>query len=183
MKKTMAMTKQIVKMTSLVVGGCLLLSACQGMGAGRAQPYGNAPYGQSDQQRSPYNEFGRRGVYQQPIHLQPEPTPSIPQEDLCRSRLYLGLVGQHEGSVVFSALPGRTRVVKPASDGVNRDDFLSDMEPETPFVEVREYLSGQTLYTPSIRAVRLSDQLGPIEPDRLTVELDADGYIRALNCR
>jgi len=102
---------------------------------------------------------------------------------LCRSKLFLGLVGQHEGGIVFATLPGRTRVVKPAELELNEDDFLQDMRPDPPFVEIREYLSGQTLYTPAIRTVSRIDNLGPIIRDRLTVELDAEGYVRELTCR
>lgn len=123
------------------------------------------------------------GRYQAPAYLQPEPTQRIPGDDLCRSRLYMGLIGQHEGGVVFASLPGRTRVVKPAELEVDRDDFLQDMEPDPPFVEIREYLAGQILYAPAIRAVRLGDALGPIEQDRLTIELDRQGYITQLSCR
>lgn len=123
------------------------------------------------------------GQYQRPIYMQPEPTARFPQDDLCRSRLYLGLVGQHEGGIVFATLPGRTRVVKPADTERNRDDFFADMRPEPPMIEVREYLSGQVLYAPAIRAIRRGDELGPIEQDRLTVELDALGYVTRLSCR
>jgi hypothetical protein len=115
--------------------------------------------------------------------MQPEPTQRMPADDLCRSRLYLGLVGQHEGGVVFSSLPGRTRVVKPAELEYDQGDFLPDMNDQPPHVEIREYLAGQILYAPAIRAVRLGDELGPIERDRLTVELNQYGYITQLSCR
>jgi len=123
------------------------------------------------------------GQYQIPLNQRPEPTRRIPDDDLCRSKLFLGLLGQHEGGVVFATLPGRTRVVKPAEQELNEDDFLQDMRPDPPLVEVREYLSGQTLYTPAIRTVSRIDNLGPILRDRLTVELDAEGYVRELSCR
>lgn len=123
------------------------------------------------------------GQYQRPIYMQPEPTQRFPQDDLCRSRLYLGLVGQHEGGIVFATLPGRTRVVKPADTERNQDDFFADMRPEPPMVEIREYLAGQVLYAPAIRAIRQGDELGPVEQDRLTVELDRLGYVTRLSCR
>lgn len=123
------------------------------------------------------------GQYQIPINQRPAPTRRIPDEDLCRSRLFLGLVGQHEGGIVFATLPGRTRVFKPAELELDQDDFLQDMRPDPPLVEVREYLSGQTLYTPSIRAVTRIDELGPIIRDRLTIELDREGYVREMTCR
>lgn len=123
------------------------------------------------------------GQYQIPANQRPEPTRRIPDDDLCRSKLFLGLIGQHEGGIVFATLPGRTRVVKPAELELNEDDFLQDMRPDPPLVEIREYLSGQTLYTPAIRTISRIDNLGPILRDRLTVELDTDGYVRELSCR
>jgi len=123
------------------------------------------------------------GQYQIPANQRPEPTRRIPDDDVCRSQLFLGLIGQHEGGIVFATLPGRTRVVKPAELELDEDDFLQDMRPDPPLVEVREYLSGQTLYTPAIRTVTRIDNLGPILRDRITIELDADGYVRELSCR
>lgn len=129
------------------------------------------------------NRRAGMGQYQRPAYMQPEPTQRFPQDDLCRSRLYLGLVGQHEGGIVWATLPGRTRVVKPADTERNQDDFFADMRPEPPMVEIREYLAGQVLYAPAIRAVRQGDELGPVEQDRLTVELDKLGYVTRLSCR
>lgn len=129
------------------------------------------------------NPPANMGQYQRPLFQQPEPPERFPREDECRSRLFMGLVGQHEGGIVFAALPGRTRVVKPAETERNQDEFLADMRPDPPFVQIREYLAGQILYAPAIRAVRRGDELGPIERDRLTVELDAFGYVRELTCR
>lgn len=163
----------------MIIAALFLLSACatgrgsfpqQNRGLQNSQPIGPV-------QRS------QLGQYQRPVFLQPEPTQRIPQDDLCRSRLYLGLIGQHEGSIVFSSLPGRTRVVKPAETEEDRDDFLQDLEPDPPFVEIREYLAGQILYAPAIRALRLGNALGPIEQDRLTIELDQFGYVAAMSCR
>jgi len=123
------------------------------------------------------------GQYQIPLNQRPTPTRRIPGEDLCRSRLFLGLIGQHEGGIVFATLPGRTRVFKPAELELDQDDFLQDMRADPPLIEVREYLPGQTLYTPAIRAVTRIDELGPIIRDRLTIELDAEGYVRSMTCR
>ncbi|MBL4854692.1 MAG: hypothetical protein JKY25_10700 [Robiginitomaculum sp.] len=123
------------------------------------------------------------GQYVVPVNQRPEPTRRIPDDDLCRSRLFLGLVGQHEGGIVFAVLPGRTRVVKPAEQELDQDEFLQDTRPNPPFVEVREYLSGQVLHAPAIRAVSRVDELGPIMRDRLTVELNAQGYVNRLTCR
>ncbi len=107
----------------------------------------------------------------------------LPTPDLCRAQMYRGLIGQHEGGIVFASLPGRTRVVKPAETELDQDEFLQDMRPDPPLIEVREYLSGQALYTPAIRAVQRGDDLGPIQQDRLTIELGREGYVRELTCR
>lgn len=150
-----------------VIAVAVLLAGCYTPGAGVPRPRPRPNLGQ----------------YQIPANQRPEPTRRIPDEDLCRARLFLGLVGQHEGGIVFATLPGRTRVVKPAEQELDEDDFLADMRPDPPLLEVREYLSGQTLYTPAIRAVARVDELGPIIRDRLTVELDREGYVRDLTCR
>lgn len=144
-----------------------LLAGCYTPGAGMSRP-------------APRPNLGQ---YQVPLNQRPTPTRRIPDEDLCRSRLFLGLVGQHEGGIVFATLPGRTRVVKPAELELDQDEFLQDMRPDPPLVEVREFLSGQTLYTPAIRAVSRVDDLGPIIRDRLTIELDREGYVREMTCR
>lgn len=149
-----------------IVGGALLTS-CYTPGVGEPRPRPRPNLGQ----------------YQVPLNQSPTPTRRIPDEDLCRSRLFLGLIGQHEGGIVFATLPGRTRVVKPAELELDQDEFLEDMRPDPPLVEVREYLSGQTLYTPAIRAVTRVDELGPIMQDRLTIELDQQGYVRNMTCR
>ena len=86
-----------------------------------------------------YRPLPGQGQYIRPEYLNPLPTPSIPPEDACRSRLYLSLVGRHEGSIFIPGLPGRKRVLKPA--------FLEnfDYEPDDtlyidpPLIEVREF--------------------------------------------
>ncbi len=149
------------------MAGAILLSGCYTPGSGAAR-------------QNPRPDLGQ---YVVPVNQRPEPTRRIPDDDLCRSRLFMGLIGQHEGGIVFASLPGRTRVVKPAEQELDQDDFLQDMRPSPPLVEVREYLSGQVLYAPAIQAVSLVDELGPILRDRLTVELNAQGYVYSLTCR
>ncbi len=153
----------------VVIGfGCVVwLVGCAGMGSGVPNQ----------------NQRANMGQYQRPVFQQPTATQRMPQDDVCRSRLYMGMIGQHEGGIVFASLPGRTRVVKPADTERGQDDFFADMRPDPPFVEIREYLAGQILYAPAIRAVRRGDELGPIERNRLTVELDNQGYVRELSCR
>lgn len=150
----------------LVCLGCaFILPSCLGPGSGAA---GQRP---------------GLGQYQRPAYQQPEPTPFLPPRDLCGARLYQGLIGQHEGGVAFTTLPGRTRVVKPAERQEEVDDFLQDLRAGPPFLEVREYLSGQLLYTPNLQTIGGADGLGPEQQDRLTIELDREGYIQRINCR
>ena len=123
-----------------------------------------------------------QGQYIRPEYLNPLPTPRIPPEDACRSRLYLSLVGRHEGSIFIPGLPGRKRVLKPA--------FLEnfDYEPDDtlyidpPLIEVREFLPDQILYAPSISTVTDRFALGPIQEDRLTIELNLEGYVEEVRC-
>ncbi len=133
----------------------------------------------SAQQRAP---FPGQGQYVYPQYLRPEPTPYIPQSDDCRARLYTGLVGQHIGGVHITAIGGDKRIIKPAELEVDEDDFLMDLRPEPPFLEVTELLAGQPLYAASIRTVPDLNILGPERADRLTIELDAEGYIGAISC-
>ena len=151
----------------LYIGVAALLMGCYTPGAGVARPRPRPNLGQ----------------YQVPLNQRPTPTRRIPDEDLCRSRLFLGLIGQHEGGIVFATLPVRTRVLKPAQQELDQDEFLQDLRPDPPFLQIREYLSGQVLYTPAIRAVTSVDELGPIIRDRLTIELDAEGYVNRMTCR
>ncbi|MEP3654686.1 MAG: hypothetical protein ABJO36_07305 [Litorimonas sp.] len=135
---------------------------------------------------STYPEYQPRpgqGQYVRPANLAPQPTPMIPAVDACQSQLYQGLLGQHEGAIFIAGLPGRKRVIKPArleGFGYNPDDALYD---RPPFVEVRDYLAGQSLYAPSISNMMDRLNLGPVIEDRLTIELDAEGYVQTLDCR
>jgi hypothetical protein len=147
------------------------LSAC--MGAPLGQPVGPYP----DYQPRP-----GQGQYVRPAYLNAVPPPRIPVTDPCRSRLYAGLVGQHEGSIYLAGLPGDKRIVKPAvleGFGYNPTEDFYD---EPPFVEVREYIAGQVVYAPSVRATADRLSLQDDNPQRLTIELDADGYVREIDC-
>ncbi len=123
-----------------------------------------------------------QGQYVRPVYLNALATPRLPPTDLCRSQLYQGLRGQHEGAVHFGAMPGRKRVLKPGQEESFETDFLVDLNPDPPFIEVREYIAGQTLYAPSVRTVIDDRQLGPIDETRLTIELDPGGYITEIRC-
>jgi len=123
-----------------------------------------------------------QGQYVRPEYLNPAPTPRVPPVDACRSQLYVGLVGRHEGAIYIPGLPGRKRVLKPSfleSFDYRQEDTLYE---EPPFTEVRDYLPDQVLYAPSIRTVTDRLQLGPINENRLTIELDREGYVQEVRC-
>lgn len=140
-------------------------------------------YGAPSSTYADYQPRPGQGQYVRPAYLNAQPTPIIPAIDACRSRLYAGLVGQHEGAIFIPGLPGRKRVIKPAqleAFGYNPGD---DFYEEPPFLEVREYLVGQSLYAPAISNMTDRLNLGPQIADRLTIELDAEGYVQQVDCR
>ena len=155
----------------IAILGLLGLSACaptQGVG------YPNYPA---------YVPTPGQGQYVRPEYLNPAPTPMIQPIDACQSYLFRGLVGRHEGAIYIAGLPGRKRILKPAFlEGPDRE-LIQGIDPEPPFVEVREYLPNQVLYAPSIRTVTDRLQLGPIDENRLTIELDREGYVQEVDCR
>jgi len=57
------------------------------------------------------------------------------------------------------------------------------IDPQPPYLEVRDYLPSQVLYAPSIRTVSDRIQLGPDDQNRLTIELDREGYVQEVICR
>lgn len=158
----------MIRLTTLLIAG-LGLSACA-IGAPTTPFEGFQP-------------FPGQGQYVRPAYLNAEPTPRVPDVDACRSQLYAGLIGQHEGAIFIPGLPGRKRVIKPATlegfDYSPEDSFYD----QPPFVEVRDYLPQQSLYAPSISTVTDRIALGPEDGNRLTIELDAEGYVQQLDCR
>lgn len=128
----------------------------------------------------PFQAPRTQGVYIPPEYLRPQPTEPVPSEDRCNARLYVALVGRHEGSIYFPGLPQLKRVIKPAI----LEDFDDDplFVPPPPLLEVREYIAGQSLYAPTIRTVSDRVALGPARDDRLTIKLDRDGFIREVRC-
>jgi len=124
-----------------------------------------------------------QGQYVRPEYLNPTPTPLIQGVDACQSHLYRGLIGRHEGAIYIAGLPGMKRILKPAFfEGPDRERIIG-IDPEPPFLEVRDYLPNQILYAPSIRTVSDRIQLGPINENRLTIELDREGYVQEVDCR
>jgi len=97
-----------------------------------------------------------QGRYVQPEYLRPIPNPTIQPIDLCRAQFYQTLLGQHEGGIYFTGLPGH--------------------------IQVRDYIPGQVLYTPSIRTVASLVEAGPIIEERITIELDDEGYVEEVRC-
>jgi len=133
--------------------------------------------GQPQQVRQP-----GQGQYVYPQRLRPQPMPSLTPADLCGARLYQGLIGQNIGGVHLTVIAGDKRIIRPAEQELSEDDFLPDMRAEPPRLEVREMLAGQPLYTSSVRTGLYPGQLGPEREDRLTFELDAQGYILRAAC-
>lgn len=157
-----------IAILSALFAASATLSACS---------YGS-PYSADAQ----YRPIPGQGQYIRPEYLAPSPTPIIPAIDTCKSRLYAGLVGRHEGAIYIAGLPGRKRVIKPAvleDFGYSRADSFYT---QPPFVQVREYLVGQPLYASSISDLTDRLNLGPEIGDRLTIELDADGYVQEISC-
>jgi len=152
----------------LFIASCAALTACS-YGA----PISNLPN---------YQPFPGQGQYIRPAYLNAEITPRVPPTDVCRSQLFQGLLGQHEGAIFIVGLPGRKRVIKPAQvEGFDygREDFLYE---RPPFVEVREYLANQVLYAPSISTLQDRLNLGPTIADRITIELDDEGVVQEVSC-
>ena len=141
-----------------------------------------APLGQPVGPYPNYQPRPGQGQYVRPAYLNPTPPPRIPVTDPCRSRLYAGLVGQHEGSIYFAGLPGAKRVIKPAT----LDDFgyaeTDSFYTAPPLVEVRDYLPGQQIYVASTRATSDQVSLGPPNPQRLSITLDAQGAVQLIEC-
>ncbi len=161
----------------MILRSLIISSAFIGLSACASGPIG-----------TPYNAYPvqqirpGQGQYVRPAYLNPSPTPRLQPVDACQSQLYQGLLGQHEGAIYIAGLPGWKRVIKPASTEDFEDGFIAGIDPDPPFLEVRDFLPGQSLYAPSIRTVEDRIALGPAEEDRLTVELDEEGYVQALNC-
>ena len=125
-----------------------------------------------------------QGQYVRPAYLEPELPARIPEDDLCQARIYQSLVGQFEGSLYFQAIPGRQRIIKEAVlDELERDDeFLTDLNTPPPFVEVREFISGQPVYAANIRTTPAVLALEPAIEDRLTIVINVDGIVEEVSC-
>ena len=152
----------------LFIASCAALTACS-YGA----PISNLPN---------YQPFPGQGQYVRPAYLNAEITPRVPPTDVCRSQLYQGLLGRHEGAIFIPGLPGRKRVIKPARlEGFDYqpDDFFYE---RPPFVQVQEYLPGQVLYAPSISNLQDRLNLGPVIQDRITIELDDEDIVQEVTC-
>ena len=161
------MIRRLLLIASVWVG-CAALTACQ-----TGRPVTNLPN---------FTPRPGQGQYVRPAYLNAELPPRLPPTDVCRSQLYQGLIGRHEGAIFILGLPGRKRVIKPAqleAFGYEPDDFFYD---RPPFVQVEEYLAGQILYAPSISNVQDRLNLGPVIQDRITIELDAEGIVQDVSC-
>ena len=158
-----AMIRRILLIASLGA-----LSACQ-----LGRPVTNLPT---------FTPLPGQGQYVRPAYLNAEIAPRVPPTDVCRSQLYQGLLGRHEGAIFIPGLPGRKRVIKPARlEGFDYqpDDFFYE---RPPFVQVQEYLPGQVLYAPSISNLQDRLNLGPVIQDRITIELDDEDIVQEVTC-
>jgi len=124
-----------------------------------------------------------RGQYIRPEYLQTQPTPVIPPLDACNSRIYEGLIGQHEGAIHIAGLPGNKRIIKPATEEDFERELIEGIDEEPPLLEVRDYIAGQLLYAPTITTFEDGLELGPEDDTRLTIRLDEFGYVQYIDCR
>ena len=150
----------------LIIVACAGLVACAGNPSGQGVPFQPRP---------------GQGQYVYPDYLRPTPLPYQPAADTCGAAMLQTLVGQHGGAVYIPALPGTKRILKPAFFEGFEDDFGGGSDQEPPLVEVQNYLPGQQIYAPTTQFYDPRD-LGPEDATRLTVELDADGYIQEVRC-
>lgn len=123
-----------------------------------------------------------QGQYVRPAYLNPAPVPRIPAVDACRSQLYQGLIGQSEGAIYIAGLPGAKRVIKPGDDEAFEYDADDPLGTAPTLLEVRDYLPGQMLYAPSIRTPGSLLAANDYNTDRLTIELDIEGYVQEIRC-
>jgi hypothetical protein len=123
-----------------------------------------------------------QGQYVRPDWMAPTPTPRIPGADPCRARMYQTLLGVNEGAIYIPGLPGLKRIIRPAQFEGPENDFLNgDMMNDT-YVQVETYQAGQQLYAPTIGNIMDRITIGPENENRLTIELDADGYVQEIVC-
>lgn len=161
----------MIRLATISIAAAALLAACA------ARPGGVYP--QTNPQFQPRPQ---QGQYIRPDWQQAQPTPVIPPVDACRSRLYAGLLGQHEGAIYIAGLPGRKRIIKPATIYDSELELVPGIDPDPFLVEVRDFIPDQSLYAPAIRTVSDRLSLGPDLADRLTIELDEDGYVQQIRC-
>jgi len=158
------------------IAAALWLSAC----AHKASPYGVS--GSAITNVPNFQPLPGQGQYVRPEFLEPLEIPTLPPEDQCRSRLYLTLTGQHEGSIFIAGLPGRKRIVKPAVLEDFNNEEVNDFISPPPLVEVIDFLPQQSIYVSSIRTVMDRFLLTDEDETRLTLELDDEGYIQDVRC-
>lgn len=129
-----------------------------------------------------FQPFPGQGQYVRPEWMTPAPTPRIPAADPCRSQMYQALLGVNEGAIYIPGLPGSKRIIRPAVfEGPDNDFLNGDMMNET-YVQVQTYQAGQQLYAPTIGNITDRITIGPESVDRLTIELDSEGYVQEITC-
>ena len=123
-----------------------------------------------------------QGQYIRPAWLAPEPTPRLPNIDLCQAQTFAPLIGMSEGAIYIPALPGAKRIIRPAFSERIRNEFLGGELETSQFVEVETYLPGQQLYAPTIQAFKNRIEVTEEDPNRLTIELDREGFVQDIRC-
>jgi len=131
---------------------------------------------------APYQPFPGQGQYVRPAWLEPQPPARIPATDTCGARVYQRLVGVHEGSIYIPALPGSKRIIRPAVFEGPDNDFLNGEMMNEVYVQVQTYQAGQQLFAPSTAMITDRITVGPEIEDRLTIELDNEGYVHTIGC-
>lgn len=129
-----------------------------------------------------YQPVAGQGQYVRPEWLNPAPTPILPALDPCQSQTFAPLIGVNEGGIYIPGLPGDKRIIRPVHPEYFRNDFLNGELDVSPRVEVETYLSGQQLYAPTINTVEDRISIVAEDPNRLTIELDQDGYVQEVRC-
>lgn len=124
-----------------------------------------------------------RGGYVYPEYLRPQPPPYQPLADACGYRLYRGLVGTHIGAVHVATIQGRKRIIQPGVFETVENEFLPQMQEQPPYMTVTDILPGQPLYAATVRTGLPPGEMGPDDPNRLTISLDEEGYITDIGCR
>lgn len=163
------------------MGGVKLNQTCL-LGFAASALVGCAMAGPSASSSAAFYPRPNQGQYVRPEWLNPDPTPRVPAVDPCQSKTYAALVGINEGSIYIPGLPGEKRIIRPAFPEYFENEFLSGELDEPQLVNVERYFAGQQLYAPTINTVQDRIAIIPEDLNRLTIELDREGYVQEIRC-